>query len=208
MNEQTGKRYDEIKLVASESESEREFIKVFTTSLIVIVLCMISLGGLTWAWYEASTVYKDVMISAANYRVSIAYVQEIDPDSMDPIGDKLPLNDNGCFLLQGRKTYRVKLDADGTASNGYAAIYLGSSVYSTEPITLEIAGDVPEFITDITQIVRSGVFVFTITVNRDDPVEMSVLGVWGVSSDTNIYHDIPFIFPVAQPEGDSEPVEP
>lgn len=179
-------------------DAEKAFMKVFTTSLITIILCMISLVGLTWAWYDVNIVSATTVVSAANYNIEIDSVVQI-KDESDNETEVLLTGNDGDYLLQSGCTYSVRLKGSGTATNGFAVIYLGNMVYNTESIRLEYQGEIIRPGTDISNFPKSAEYTFTVKIDKDSAVSLRVLGVWGSTTKTDITADELFVYPSERP---------
>lgn len=126
-----------------------------TPAVLCIVLCMVSLCGVTFAWYSASSGSTTEQIQTASYDIT-ATVAETG-------GGELTLAD-GVYNLSAGKTYRFVLEqkAATTASTGYCVITLtdanGDTVLYADPV-------------------QKSAFTFTVTVKEDLTVSLSA--VWG-----------------------------
>ena len=107
--------------------SDKEFTRIMISSVLGIMLCVICLAGLTWAWFSGSVSSAANNITAASFNIQI---------DVNVKGTETPVPrtvENGIysFSLENNKAYDVKIKADGTATTGYCEVRLGENVYHT-----------------------------------------------------------------------------
>ena len=107
--------------------SDKEFTRIMISSVLGIMLCVICLAGLTWAWFSGSVSSAANNITAASFNIQI---------DVKVKGTETPVPrtvENGIysFSLENNKAYDVKITADGTATTGYCRVSLGENRYHT-----------------------------------------------------------------------------
>ena len=107
--------------------SDKEFTRIMISSVLGIMLCVICLAGLTWAWFSGSVSSAANNITAASFNIQI---------DVNVKGTETPVPrtvENGIysFSLENNKAYDVKITADGTATTGYCEVIFGENVYHT-----------------------------------------------------------------------------
>lgn len=107
--------------------SDKEFTRIMISSVLGIMLCVICLAGLTWAWFSGSVSSAANNITAASFNIQI---------DVNVKGTKTTVPhtvENGIysFSLENNKVYDVKITADGTATTGYCEVLFGKNVYHT-----------------------------------------------------------------------------
>ena len=107
--------------------SDKEFTRIMISSVLGIMLCVICLAGLTWAWFSGSVSSAANNITAASFNIQI---------DVNVKGTETPVPrtvENGIysFSLENNKAYDVKITADGTATTGYCEVLFGKNVYHT-----------------------------------------------------------------------------
>lgn len=107
--------------------SDKEFTRIMISSVLGIMLCVICLAGLTWAWFSGSVSSAANNITAASFNIQI---------DVKVKGTETPVPrtvENGIysFSLENNKAYDVKITADGTATTGYCEVLFGKNVYHT-----------------------------------------------------------------------------
>ena len=107
--------------------SDKEFTRIMISSVLGIMLCVICLAGLTWAWFSGSVSSAANNITAASFNIQIDVKVK---GTERPIS---PTVENGIysFSLENNKAYDVKITADGTATTGYCEVLFGENVYHT-----------------------------------------------------------------------------
>ena len=107
--------------------SDKEFTRIMISSVLGIMLCVICLAGLTWAWFSGS------VSSAANNITAASFNIQIDVNVKGTETPVSPTVENGIysFSLENNKAYDVKITADGTATTGYCEVLFGENVYHT-----------------------------------------------------------------------------
>ena len=143
------------KITKQERVDDRSFSGMIFSSVLGIVLCMICLAGLTWAWFSDSASSSVNTLSAARFDVSVAVTNTTTQVEEQPQSEKQFALSNG--------TYAVTLTGTGNAQTygGYCTLTLGSDTYHTVQL-------------------RSGEqFTFTLTVTSAQTVSFTVLPQWG-----------------------------
>ena len=107
--------------------SDKEFTRIMISSVFGIMLCVICLAGLTWAWFSGSVSSAANNITAASFNIQI---------DVNVKGTKITVPhtvENGIysFYLENNKAYDVKIKAGGTATTGYCEVLFGKNVYHT-----------------------------------------------------------------------------
>lgn len=141
------------------------FKKMMTTSLISIVVCMMCLASLTWAWFSASTNSKSVLVSAGfEAEVSVA--------------DSVITNPESLMLAKG--THRVLVTQKDTAKTGYCLVIIDDVEYYAGEFKRE----------ETSQGVLSDLYTVNFSLNVVDPkidgvdvpcyAKVSILPKWGI----------------------------
>ena len=128
--------------------TEREMTKMLITTVLSVLICLVSLVSLTWAWFSDGVTTNPIPITAAYYTVEVQTFDGTNYTSAAGTGtDKeytIPVN-----------TTKIKLTAGGTATTGFFLIEANGNKYYTEPvvpgnnkeITVSIPGGTAETIT-------------------------------------------------------------
>ena len=163
--------------------ADKSIYRLLLPSVIGMMLCMVFLAGMTWAWFTANVSASTQAIVTAHYDVAVL------------INDEEISTKNGQYTLtSGANT--VKLTAVGNASTGYCKIILNGnaeSLYYTPQFPN------PKGPSPVTA------FTFTIKVSTD--TQMTVIPVWGTyaASDKSILDSL---LDLTAPQSDEpEPLE-
>ena len=100
-------------------------VRLMIPSMIGIVLCVVLLMGVTWAWFTASVETKSTLCSAK---------YDLDINITDESGTAVE-EANGSYALDAGKKYKVTLTASGTStSSGYCIVNGGGKELKTVQI--------------------------------------------------------------------------
>lgn len=150
--------------------SDKEFTRIMISSVLGIMLCVICLAGLTWAWFSGSVSSAANNITAASFNIQIDVKVQ---DTERPIS---PTVENGIysFSLENNKIYDVKITADGTATTGYCEVIFGENSYHTIQI-FNISGE-PQ---PGSLLSTDRPHEITFTVNATDVTLLKIIPRWG-----------------------------
>lgn len=131
--------------------TDKLFMRMFITSILIIVLCMVGIAVTSFALFADTLENNGNYIKTAVYDVSVTDVEAEDGE----ISAK-----DGRYSCVAGKTYTVTLTAEGDAENGYAIVILSpTEIYYSDIIA---PGE-----------------TLTFTVTRDTDFSFSVRGHWG-----------------------------
>ena len=109
--------------------AEENIWRLFMPSLVGILVCMVCLAGMTWAWFSAGVRTKPQMISTATFDVNAVIAK----DSGETVSPSL----DGVYLLEAG-TYQVTLTAVGNVINGgYCMLRTEGKTYYTDHLQVE-----------------------------------------------------------------------
>lgn len=150
--------------------SDKEFTRIMISSVFGIMLCVMCLAGLTWAWFSGSVSSAANNITAASFNIQID-VKVKDTETTVP-----HTVENGIysFSLENNKVYDVKITADGTATTGYCEVIFGGNRYHTIQIfnNSDESNSGSLLSTDRPQEI-------TFTVNATDSTLLKIVPQWG-----------------------------
>lgn len=112
--------------------SDRTFLHSITVSIFSILLCMVMLSSVTWAWFseDVSSNANTVQSASCEVDVSVTYVTVEDGSATKT----LDRNEDGVYKFAARQVYTVTLTASGTASTAYCKFLVGGQPYYTAQI--------------------------------------------------------------------------
>lgn len=137
---------------------EKVMLARVATTVVIVVLCLVSIGFTAYAYFSAALTYVSNTITAANFDVEVSVVSE---------GEEVAVFRDGRFFLadlEAGKAYTVTLTHIGSAQTGFvilSAVDCDDTYYTT-------------------QLSRGGELTFTVEVNA--PTTVSFLAHWGTSS--------------------------
>ena len=141
-----------------EALTEKAFKQSLVVSVFCIVLCMIALCSVTWAYFSAETSTGTSNIKPAYCDVAALVMSE---------GAELDAVD-GKYTLAKNKPYEIQVTAKGTASSAYCILKIGGSEYYTAQIPIS-KDNSPSQIS------------FTLQFDADT-TELEIITRWGTSS--------------------------
>lgn len=98
--------------------TEKSLSRLMLSSILGIVVCVICLAGLTWAWFSGSATSSANVITAASFSTEVEFSHN---------GSAvIPEIENGFYKLDSG-VYIVKVTAKGNVSTGYCTIELKSA---------------------------------------------------------------------------------
>lgn len=109
--------------------TDENILQLLLPSFAGIIICMVCLAGMTWAWFSASISTPSQTITAANYEVTVTSVtKKADGKKIEP--------QDGKYVLEAGTAYTIQLEAKGTAKEhgGYCLIQNddGTAVFYTQ----------------------------------------------------------------------------
>ena len=139
-----------------QAKAECNLTKMLLPSVLSILLCLVLLCGMTWAWFESTQSAPAAPIVSATYRMEV---------TVENGTGVLQKNSDESYTLAANVEYTVRLVASGNASKGYCKVTLpDNSVLRTEQIAPENS------------------LAFTLTLTSDGEVSFS--SEWGTYSGT------------------------
>lgn len=133
--------------------TEKAFKQSITISFIGILLCMVALCSVTWAWFSAeiSSSPSDIRSAYCDVTVSVANENNI----LDPV--------DGKYNFIKNKAYQIQITATGSAETAYCILKIDGADYYTAQIPTQTG------------------IVFTLQFEAE-VTEVEVITRWGTSS--------------------------
>ena len=87
-----------------KKDADSAFLRLVASSIMGILLCIVCMGGLTWAWFNQSVTGNTESIQSASYKIDISVVQNSTTGNItvSPGAD-------GKYSLEAGKVYAVTL---------------------------------------------------------------------------------------------------
>ena len=118
----------------NEKITDRAFLHSFIVSIISILICIVALCSLTYAWFSAGVSSAGSSIAGSRFALDIKVVNNADDSDV-----VLTENDKGaftCTLAEGEYTVTLKMTDDTTASKGFCDIKIDlNEVFHTSPVS-------------------------------------------------------------------------
>lgn len=141
-----------------EKLTEKAFTQSIAISVFSILLCIIALCSVTWAWFSDGISSPTNSIQSADCNVSVLVTS--DGATVEPL--------DGKYTFAKGKAYEIKMTATGTAKTAYCVLNIGGTNYYTVQIPTD-AVTTENFIT------------FTLQFTTDTP-NVEIYTYWGTSS--------------------------
>jgi len=151
--------------------TDKYFRKAMATSIVCIVVCMMCLASLTWAWYSASVQSSNNTLVAASFVTKTEVFNVTDPNNKHEVDISNP-------LPAGK--YEVTVTQLGTSKTGYCIVAINQSDFYAGSFIPNTEGD------------PSVSFTFTVKnaiisgneEQRQLPIE--IIPVWGIYSQNRL----------------------
>lgn len=114
----------------NEKITEKAFSQNITISVLSILLCVVALCSVTWAWHSENVTSSYNNIQSASCNVSVSVISDNAP--VEPT--------DGKYTFYKDKAYKIKLTATGTAETAYCILNINGNDYYTDQI--QITGEI------------------------------------------------------------------
>lgn len=140
------------------SAADKAFLQSVTVSVLGMVLCMVALCSMTWAWFSLDVSSSANSIQSARCDLAVFI-------------DGTAIADDH-FSFEKEKEYTVRITAEGSGNNAYCILRSGENSYYTVQIPIRPEGDQRED--------APNYIVFKLTFSEGAQVEF--IKRWGISS--------------------------
>ena len=152
-----------LKNILFNSKQEKLTEKAFTQSIAIsvfgILLCVVALCSVTWAWFSDGVSSSTTSIQSANCDVSVSVTS--DGTTVDPV--------DGKYTFTKDEVYEITITATGTAESAYCILNIGGTQYYTVQIPTTATETVPNHIK------------FTLQFSAEK-TDVEIITRWGTSS--------------------------
>lgn len=155
-----------------EKITEKAFSHHLLVSILSILLCIVALCSITYAWFTSETQSGNNTLTAGSFDVTISVQNKVtlEEETLTKVSGKEGIWQ--CNLDPGTYTISLKLTSDATVK-GHCKVQLGAgTVYHTDAIIGDNTANV-----DVST-PRTDPFTFTLTVTEDSTLTLEP--VWGV----------------------------
>ena len=138
-----------------EKITEKAFSQSLIISVVSILLCLVALCSVTWAWFSEDVTSSSNTIKTGNCTVMVSVMNE----TME-----IPLNATGTYTFEAGKSYKIIITSTGSVTSSYCKLVIGGQDFYTEQvstsepnntITFALAFDAP---TEVEIITRWGTY--------------------------------------------------
>ena len=176
-----------------EKITEKAFSQSLIISVIGILLCIVALCSMTYAWFSESTSSGNNTLVSGSFDVTVD-VTKTDGDVST--ASAAVVFENGKYNLTETGKYTVTLTTTTTTTvKGYCVVTVNGTQYQTGVIVNEVARN------DEYQTLTSP-FTFTIEANQPDTV-VEIEAYWGVPASPTVNADVPIVVGTAQSGAES-----
>ena len=112
-----------------EKITDKAFKQSITISIIGILLCMVALCSVTWAWFSTEISSSSSDIKSAYCDVTVSVMNE--GSKLDPI--------DGKYSFAKDKAYKIHITATGSAETAYCILKIDGELYYTAQIPTHTA---------------------------------------------------------------------
>lgn len=135
--------------------TEKAFAQSITVSVISILLCLIALCSVTWAWFSKNVTSSSNTIKTSNCTVTVSVLNdgvEIAPNT----------DATGTYTFEAGKSYQIKISSTGSVESSYCKLVIDGNEYYTEQISTTEPNNTISF-----------------TLAFDAPTEVEIITRWG-----------------------------
>ena len=164
-----------------EKITEKAFSQSLIISVVSILLCLVALCSMTYAWFTAETTSSSNTLTSGSFDVTIAVSEVEDGVATTSAGTIYPVsNTEGKYTYKLQPgTYEITLKLKDTATvKGHCVVTIGTA---TEQHTAAIIGDNT---TNVENLAKTDPFKFKITVTEETTVVLEPR--WGVVVNADI----------------------
>jgi hypothetical protein len=188
----------------NEKMSDRAFSQGLLISVISILLCIVALCSVTYAWFSEETSSTENKLTSASFALEIT-VETVGQSEESSVG--VVKGDDGklyCELLTAG-TYKItlRMDPNSTASKGYCDIKVkaGGSM-GEKDVIYKVENQETSEVQGLTESIRNdqtSSFTFTITVEEGRMIEF--IPKWGLPASPDIFNEgVYTAHPAQQPQ--------
>lgn len=150
-----------------EKMTDEAFLRSLITSVISILLCIVALCSMTYAWFAEDVAAENNSIVAGSFDLDITVTDAALTEMAVSDAPKV------CTLMvPGTYTVCIKMSAEATASKGYCILRVNGEAYRTAPVY------------------RDGTTSLTFTiVTQEIGTKVTFEPVWGLSAHEDVTQD-------------------
>ena len=186
-----------------EKITEKAFSHHLLVSILSILLCIVALCSITYAWFTSETQSGNNTLTAGSFHVTISVQNSVTKEEKTLTKVSGKEGAWQCNLAPGTYTISLKLTNDATVK-GHCKVQFGSgTVYHTDVII----GEKTKNVDDSTP--RTDPFTFTLTLTKASTLTLEP--VWGVVVEPDIQYKKDYMVSgtaISKPSGTPDATEP
>ena len=162
-----------------EKITEKAFSRIMTASVLSILLCLVTLCSVTYAWFRVETASGNNVLTSGTFNLDGVQISRLDEQALEMSMYAPDAQENGTYsytLTPGRYRVVLLLAAESSAK-GHCTIEIGSAKKQTEAI-------IGENTFNKDGLAVNSPFEFYLTVTVDVIVKISPT--WGVAASPDI----------------------
>ena len=138
-----------------EKITEKAFSQSLIISVVSILLCLVALCSVTWAWFSKDVTSSSNTIKTGSCIVTVSVMNE--GSEMDPKADT-----ECTYSFEANKSYVIKITSNGSAESSYCKLIIGGQDFYTEQVSTSEPNNTISF-----------------TLAFDAPTEVEIITRWG-----------------------------
>ena len=140
----------------TEKLTDKAFTRLFVTSILGIVICLVCLCSTTWAWFSTDVSSSENVIQSGEGKLAVTVTN-----------DQAEISDIEQVKMRDADTYTVTMTLPKDSASGYCEIHLGNDIYRSP------------YILRSKEAQQTLVFYISLT----ETTELSIKTRWGIYSD-------------------------
>ena len=136
-----------------EKITEKAFSQSLIISVVCILLCLVALCSVTWAWFSEDVTSSSNTIKTGDCTVTVSVMNET---------TEIPLNATGTYTFEAGKSYQITITSAGSAESSYCKLVIGGQDFYTEQVSTSEPNNTISF-----------------TLAFDAPTEVEIITRWG-----------------------------
>ena len=135
--------------------TEKGFTQSITVSVISILLCIIALCSVSWAWFSENVTSSLNTIKTGNCTVTVSVIH--DGEEFGPNAGT-----SGMYTFEASESYQITITSTGSAESSYCKLVIGGQDFYTEQVSTSEPNNTISF-----------------TLAFDAPTEVEIITRWG-----------------------------
>ena len=153
--------------------TDKAFTQSIAVSVISILVCVVALCSVTWAWFSEDVTSSSNTIKTGDCTVTVSVMNET---------TEIPLNATGTYTFEAGKSYQITITSTGSAESSYCKLVIGGQDFYTEQVSTSEPNNRISF-----------------TLAFDAPTEVEIITSWGtyhIPNDArNFYNGKSYTYP-------------